>query len=60
MNYGLRASDLLHEMVHAADFCVGWVGTDCGTMTCTELKAYYAALVKSHPIYKEYINDPVR
>jgi len=40
---------MVHELVHARDFCDGWVGRDCRSHVCTELKAVKAALKYSFP-----------
>jgi hypothetical protein len=60
--------DLIHELVHARDYCDGWVQRgDCRSHVCTELKAYtaserlrypriYAAL-KHNGMLKNHIAD---
>ena len=34
----------LHELVHARDYCAGWVSGDCRSHACTEVKAYEAQM----------------
>jgi RHS repeat-associated protein len=53
-------SVLFHELIHARDFCDGWVTTDCRARTCTELKAYAAEEIKKNPLYKQWLNGPSR
>jgi RHS repeat-associated protein len=50
---------LLHELVHARDFCQGWV-KGCRGHVCTELKAYYAQFKYENPeAYHNLNTDPV-
>jgi len=43
------AGALLHELVHARDFCQGWLKDDCRSSVCSEMKAYKAQFEYSHP-----------